>query len=180
MSIRLILLKGISTFLLAWAETGCSLLLQILSCLSSGWKTDQIPSAAPLKPIPAINDPFSSRVLIDCVGPLHKTRSGNQYLLTIMCMATRFPEAVPLRNVNAPTIIKALIKFFTFVGLPKSIQSDQESNFNFMSGIFQQIMYQMGITQCKSSAYHPQSQGSIEQFLNHQTLKMMMKIYCID
>ena len=138
-------------------------------------KPNQKPSAAPLKPIPAIDEPFS-RVLIDCVGPLPKTRSGNQYLLTITCMATRFPEAVPLRNLKAPTIIKALIRFFTFVGLPKSIQSDQGSNF--MSGVFQQNMYQLGIIQCKSSAYHPQSQGSIERF--HQTLKTMMRIYCTD
>ena len=91
-------------------------------------------------------------------------------------MATRFPEAVPLRNVKVPTIIKALIRFFTFVGLLKSIQLDRGSNF--MSGIFQQILYQLGITQCKSSAYHPQSQGSTERF--HQTLKTMMRIYCID
>ena len=144
------------------------------ACQVAG-KPNQKPIAVPLKPIPAIDEPFS-RVLIDCVGPLPKTRSGNQYLLTIMCMATRFPEAVPLRNLKAPTIIKALIRFFTFVGLPKSIQSDQGSNF--MSGIFQQIMYQLGITQCKSSAYHPQSQGSIERF--HQTLKTMMRIYCTD
>ena len=144
------------------------------ACQVAG-KPNQKPSAAPLKPIPAIDEPFS-RVLIDCVGPLPKTRSGNQYLLTIICMATRFPEAVPLRNVKAPTIIKALIRFFTFVGLPKSIQSDQ--GYNFMSGVFQQIMYQLGITQCKSSAYHPQSQGSIERF--HQILKTMMRIYCPD
>ena len=84
-----------------------------------------------------------------------------------MCVATHFPEAVPLRNIKAHTVIKALIKFFTFVGLPKSIQSDQGSNF--MSGVFQQMMHQLNITQCKLSAYHPQSQGAIERF--HQTLK---------
>jgi hypothetical protein len=39
--------------------------------------------------------PFS-RVLVDCVGPLPKAKSGHQYLLTIMCAATRFPEAIPL------------------------------------------------------------------------------------
>ena len=47
-----------------------------------------------------------------------------------------------------------------------------------MSGIFQQVMYQLGITQCKSSAYHLQSQGTIERF--HQTLKTMMRTYCVD
>ena len=38
-----------------------------------------------------------------------------------------------------------------------------------MSGLFQQVMYQLGINQFKSSAYHPESQGAFEQF--HQTIK---------
>ena len=67
----------------------------------------------------------SSYSPVDCVGPLPRTRRGNQYLLTVMCTATRFPEAILLRNIKAPNIVKGLIKFFTLVGLPKSIQSDQ-------------------------------------------------------
>ena len=90
---------------------------------------------------PAFDEPFS-RILIDCVGPLPRTKSGNEYLLTIMCTSTRFPEAIPLRNIKTKSIVKALIKFFTFVGLPKSVQSDQGSNF--MSGIFQQVMHESG------------------------------------
>ena len=130
---------------------------------------------APLIPIPVMEEPFN-RVLVDCVGPLPKTRSGNQYLLTIMCASTRFPEAIPLRNIKTPNIVKALIKFFTLVGLPKAIQSDQGSNF--LSGIFQQVMYELDIKQYTSSAYHPQSQGALERF--HQTLKSMIRTYCYD
>ena len=63
-------------------------------------------------------------------------------------------------------MVKALIKFFTFVGLPKSVQSDQGSNF--MSGIFQQVMHELGIKQYRLSAYHPESQGALERF--HQIL----------
>ncbi|KAK3092929.1 hypothetical protein FSP39_008989 [Pinctada imbricata] len=134
---------------------------------------NQVIPPAPLQPIPAFEEPFS-RVLVDCVGPLPRTRSGNQYLLTIMCTSTRFPEAIPLRNIKAKTIVKALTKFFSFVGAPKAIQSDQGSNF--MSGLFQQVMHELGIRQYKSSAYHPESQGALERF--HQTLKTMMKTYC--
>ena len=128
-----------------------------------------------LQPIPAFDEPFS-RIIIDCVGPLPKTKSGCQYLLTIMCASTRFPEAIPLRNIKTKTIVKALVKFFTFVGLPRSVQSDQGSNF--MSGIFQQVMYELGIKQYKSSAYHPESQGALERF--YQTLKNMIRSYCFD
>jgi transposase InsO family protein len=93
-----------------------------------------------------------------------------------MCVATRFPEAIPLSNIKAKTIVQALTKFFTLFGLPKSIQSDQGSNF--MSGLFQQVMQELGIKQFRSSAYHPESQGALERF--HQTLKNMIRMYSQD
>ena len=93
-----------------------------------------------------------------------------------MCSSTRSPEAIPLRSIKTNTILKALIKFFTLFGLPKSIQSDQGTNF--MAHAFQQVMNQLGIKQYKSSAYHPESQGALERF--HQTLKTMIKMYCIE
>ena len=43
-----------------------------------------------------------------------------------------------------------------------------------MPGVFQQVMYALGIHQYKSSAYHPESQGTIERF-HH--LKNMLKTY---
>lgn len=144
------------------------------TCQIVGKPNQKIPKA-PLKPIPAFEEPFS-RVIVDCVGPLPKSKSGNRFLLTIMCASTRFPEAMPLRNITAQVIIKALVKFFTKFGLPKTIQSDQGTNF--MSGIFQQVMHELGIKQVKSSAYHPESQGALERF--HQTLKTMIKTYCLD
>ena len=109
------------------------------TCQMVGKPNQTIPKAS-LQPIPAFDEPFS-RIIIDCVGPLPKTKSGCQYLLTIMCASTRFPEAIPLRNIKTKTIVKALVKFFTFVGLPRSVQSDQGSNF--MSGIFQQVMHEI-------------------------------------
>ena len=45
-----------------------------------------------------------------------------------------------------------------------------------MSGIFQQVMHELGIKQYKSSAYHPESQGAFERF--HQTLKNIIRFYC--
>lgn len=106
-----------------------------------GEPNQKIPPA-PLLPIPAFEEPLS-RIFIDCAVPLPKTKAGHQYLLTSICTLTRFPEAIPLRNIKTPTIVKALVKFFTLVGLPKIIQSDQGSNF--MSRVFQQVGHQLGI-----------------------------------
>ena len=138
-------------------------------------KPNQKIKPAPLQPITSIGEPFG-RVIIDCVGPLPKSKTGNKYLLTIMCVSTRFPEAVPLRKITAPVIVNALTKFFTVFGMPKEIQTDLGSNFT--SGIFQQVMHQLQIKHVTSSAYHPQSQGALERY--HQTLKTMMKAYCFN
>lgn len=143
-------------------------------CQVVGKPNQKIPKA-PLQPIPAFDEPFS-RVIVDCVGPLPRTKAGNEYILTIMCSSTRFPEAIPLRNIKATTITKALIKFFTLFGLPKSVQSDQGTNF--LSGIFKQVLQELDIDQHTSSAYHPESQGALERF--HQTLKNMLRCYCLE
>ena len=39
-------------------------------------------------------------------------------------------------------------------------------------------MYELGIKQYTSSAYHPQSQGALERF--HQTLESMLHTYCFE
>jgi hypothetical protein len=111
------------------------------TCQMVGKPNQKIPKAH-LQPIPAFDEPFS-RIMVDCVGPLPKTKSGNQYLLTIMCASTKFPEAIPLRN----SLVKAL-KLFTQFGLPISVQSGQRSNF--MSGLFQHVMLECGTPQFKS------------------------------
>ena len=143
------------------------------TCQLVGKPNQKIP-VAPLNPIPAFGEPFS-KVILDCVGPLPRTKSGHEYLLTIMDASTRFPEAIPLRRITAQAIIKALMKFFTMVGLPRTVQSDRGTNFTSM--VFAQTMKELGIKHIVSSAYHPESQGALERY--HQTLKNMMKTYCL-
>ena len=110
------------------------------------------------------------------MGPLLTTKSGYRFLLTIMDMSTRFPEAIPLKKITARTVVEALVQFFTRYGLPNEIQSDQGSNF--MSGIFKQVMKELGIKQLTSSGYHPQSQGALERY--HLTLKTMLRAHCLE
>ena len=67
----------------------------------------------------AFEEPFS-RIIVDCVGFLPKTKFDNQYLLTIMCASTRFSEAIPLRNIKSKYVVKALVKFF-YIGWSSKI-----------------------------------------------------------
>lgn len=49
-------------------------------------KPNHVVPPAPLCPISAVGEPFE-RVLVDCVGPLSRTKSGNQFLSTVMCIS---------------------------------------------------------------------------------------------
>ena len=68
------------------------------------------------------------------------------------------------------------MKIFTFVGLPRSVQSDQGSNY--MPGIFQQVTHELGIKQYKSSLILLKAREPSKKF--HQTLKNMIRSYCYD
>ena len=108
-------------------------------------------------------------------GPIPHTRPGNQYLLTIMCVSTRFPETMLSGNIKAKAIVRALTKFFTLVGLPSS---DQGSNFDwYISTSDVEISVRLE-SQYRSSTYHPQNQGALERW--HQRLKSMIWIYCFE
>jgi len=84
---------------------------------------------APLGSMPLIETPFL-RVAVDLVGPIAPvTDRGNRYVLTMIDYATRYPEAVALRNIDAVTVVEALVTMFTRVGIPGEILSDQRSQF---------------------------------------------------
>ena len=144
-----------------------------LVCQQVGKPNQVIPKAA-LHPIPAFGDPFTD-IVIDFVGPLPKSSSGKQYLLTVMCKATRYPEAFPMSSTRTVNVISALSKFFCQVGLPTSIQSDNDSSF--CSDSFKSFVNKYGIEHILSTPYRPQSQGVLERY--HQTLKTMLKKFCL-
>jgi hypothetical protein len=63
---------------------------------------------APLGKLPLIKIPFW-RIAMDLVGPIHPPSDrGNRYILTIVDYATRYPEAIPLANINTECVAEAL------------------------------------------------------------------------
>ncbi|PIK35780.1 hypothetical protein BSL78_27400 [Apostichopus japonicus] len=100
-----------------------------------------------------------------------RTRKRNMYLLTIVDYAARYPEAIPLSNIRAETVVDALIQVFARIGLPREIVHDQGTNF--MSKVMKSICSRLHITQIATSARHQQTNGMTERF--HGTLKNMMR-----
>ena len=125
---------------------------------------------APLVPLPIMDVPFQ-RIAMDIVGPLPRSRSGNRYILVICDYATRYPEAVPLKSIEAERIAEELIKLFARVGIPEEILTDQGSNFT--SQLLAELYRMLRVHPIRTSPYHPQTDGLVERF--NQTLKAMLR-----
>lgn len=82
--------------------------------------------------------------------------------------------------INGPVVV-AIVPSLPVEGIDFVLGNDLAGTqvcSNFTSGLFQEVMHELGIKQVMYSAYHPQSQGAIEHY--HQTLKTMIKTYTVN
>ena len=87
------------------------------------------PKKVPMINMPIVAEPFS-RIAIDLMGPFSPaSKRGHKYILTIVDMATRFPEAIPLRNIDTVSVAEALVDVFCRVGVQHEILSDRGTQF---------------------------------------------------
>jgi hypothetical protein len=83
----------------------------------------------PLVKMPTIDEPFK-RVTIDLIGELKPASArGHRYVLTLVDVATRFPEAVPLKSIDSISVAEALVSIFARMGCPVEILSDNGPQF---------------------------------------------------
>ena len=107
---------------------------------------------------------------MDVVGPLPRSRCGNRYILVLCDYATCYPEAVPLRSIDAEHVAEEIVKVFARVGIPEEILTDEGSNFT--SQLLAEVYRLLHIHPIRTSPYHPQTDGLVERF--NQTLKGML------
>ncbi len=125
---------------------------------------------APLRPLPLMQVPFE-RIGMDLIGPLERSARGHRFALVLVDYATRYPEAVVLRNISAKSVAEALFSMISRVGIPKEILTDQGTAF--MSRTIRKLYELLGIKSIRTSVYHPQTDGLVERF--NRTLKTMIR-----
>uniref|UniRef100_A0A8K9XER4 Integrase catalytic domain-containing protein n=1 Tax=Oncorhynchus mykiss TaxID=8022 RepID=A0A8K9XER4_ONCMY len=108
---------------------------------------------------------------MDLVGPLPKSARGHEYILVVIDYATKFPEAIPLRNMLSKGISKELFMMFSRVGLPKTILTDQGTPF--MSRLMKDLCRLYQVQQICTSIFHPQTDGLCERL--NKTIKSMLR-----
>ena len=123
---------------------------------------------APMIPRPVLSEPYR-QVAFDLVGPLPKAKGGCQFILTCICMATRWPEAVAHRSITAKAVAEAMIEILCRMGIPEEILTDRGTQFCGRAG--EELCKVLGIKHLLTTAYHPQTNGCIERM--HGTLESM-------
>ena len=121
---------------------------------------------APLQKLPMPKSRFG-HVQIDLVGPLPVCQ-GFEYLMTVVDRFTRWPEAVPIKDMKAPTVAKAYVTHWVSrMGVPADMTSDR--GVQFVSRLWQAMSEYLGTQLHPTTAYHPQANGLVERW--HRTLK---------
>uniref|UniRef100_A0AAQ4QC45 Integrase catalytic domain-containing protein n=1 Tax=Gasterosteus aculeatus aculeatus TaxID=481459 RepID=A0AAQ4QC45_GASAC len=113
---------------------------------------------------------------MDLIGPFHRSARGYRFVLVLVDYTTRYPEAVPLRNISAKSVAQALFQVISRVGIPKEILTDQGTSF--MTRTLRELYGLLGTKSIRTSVYHPQTDGLVEHM--NKTLKSMIRKFISD
>ena len=103
--------------------------------------------------------------------------NGFNHLLTIVDRFSRWPAAIPLKDMNADSVIDALTHHWIAAhGVPEIITTDRGSQFT--SHLWTQLLNTWGTKHVKTTAYHPESNGMVERL--HRRLKESLKALSND
>lgn len=123
----------------------------------------------PLKPVLQLTQtqtkPFAE-IFIDLFSVEGK------YFLTIIDAFSKLGQAFILSNRSTPEVVRALIKFFSFYGVPNRISADPGTEFN--NTLLKETLQFYKIDLHIGTAHNPNSMGLIERF--HSTILEIYRI----
>lgn len=106
-------------------------------------------------------------VYMDIIGPLPECE-GFKYCLTLIDRFSRWPVAIPLKNIEATTVCRAFFDcWISRYGSPETLLTDQGSQFE--SKLFSALLKLSGCNRIRTTPYHPAANGLVERW--HRTLK---------
>ena len=152
-----------------WPRMGQAITAYCRSCAYCQKAAKSKATQVPMMQRKVMTEPFEV-MGIDIVGPIPKGKGGHQYLLTTICMASKWPEAVPLRNITAKVVAQTLVDIFSRTGIPLEIVTDQGPQF--MGKVMDQLCNSLQIRKIPTTPYHPEGNGVVERM--HGTLGAML------
>jgi hypothetical protein len=139
-------------------------------------KTLKPKKRAPMELTSTADHPFD-KCYLDIVGPLPLSAEGNKNILTFQDGLSKYVAATPIKQHDAQTIARTFVTQVVFkYGTPSVVQTDQGANF--VSELFKHTCKPLRIKKLQSTAFHPESQGSLER--SHRVLAEYLRHYVKD
>ena len=106
------------------------------------------------------------------------SEKGHRYILTLVDYATRYPEVVPIKNIDTEAAAEALLdmQLYCRVGVPEEVLSDFGTQF--LSKCKDEVSRLLSIKRLTTTPYHPICNGLVEKF--NGTLKKMLQRLCSE
>ncbi|XP_037931645.1 uncharacterized protein K02A2.6-like [Teleopsis dalmanni] len=156
--------KAIARNYVYWSNIDHDIEAMVKSC-SNCAAAAKMPTKTTLHPWAKPSDSWE-RLHIDYAGPI-----DSYYYLVVIDAFSKWPEIIQTKSITATQTISSLKEIFARFGLPKTIVSDNGTQF--VSHQFQQFLAENGISHIRSSPYYPMSNGQAERFVD--TLKRALK-----
>jgi transposase InsO family protein len=148
---------------------------KIRCCIACQKRKAPPPDVIPMQHIAEPQFPLDKCCWDVAVMPISK--NGNQRVLFIGDMFTRYVKGYAMKNEKTDTIIKHFLEYTSEHGCIGSIHNDQGRNIE--AKMLVEICKAIGIDRSRSSAYHPQGNGFIERF-NRTFKDMLAKVVALD
>jgi transposase InsO family protein len=158
-----------------WPNMGEDVLKYVRSCDSCQRnKTRGGKPAGLLQPLQIPEEPWSS-VSMDFITQLPQTEKGHDAILVVVDRLTKMVRFVPTNTgVSAKdTAALFLNEVFRVFGMPKELITDRDPRFT--GKFFTELCRLLGVKQCLSTAYHPQTDGQTERM--NRVLEDMLRHY---
>ena len=133
---------------------------------------------------PLVSLPLPSRpgqmVSFDYLGPLPKTKHGNEFVFLVVDLFSRHAEGYALKKSekNAKGFVAIMAnKYIPRWGCPHTFLSDRGPEF--ATGVAKGVYKMLGTVKKFTSSYHPQTNGMVER-LNHTLCQMLSHMMADD
>ncbi|GFU84160.1 transposon Tf2-9 polyprotein [Trichonephila clavipes] len=129
-------------------------------------------------PLSSFQEPSQrfDHVHLDLIGPLPPS-NGYTYCLTMIGRFSKWPEAQPLKDITAETVSEAFFSsWVSRFGTPAILTTDRGRQFE--SSLFKALSKLLGVQKCRTTGYHPQANGMIEEL--HHPLKSAIKCHATE
>ncbi|GFX01247.1 transposon Tf2-11 polyprotein [Trichonephila clavipes] len=129
-------------------------------------------------PLSSFQEPSQrfDHVHLDLIGPLPPS-NGYTYCLTMIDRFSKWPEAQHLKDITAETVAEAFFSsWVSRFGTPAILTTDRGRQFE--SSLFKALSKLLGVQKCRTTGYHPQANGMIEEL--HRPLKSAIKCHATE